>query len=166
MTLFVMLEPYVGQEQLLKAIQSFLREPGARSVLEWQRLLEQQSGLNLSTYFNSWVYGREEVEWPAFHVETQLLGSETELKLTQTHGTRKRFPCVVELELRAASDLRLRVQVDFGLDPLSTTKTVRVPFDQAVTGVRIDPDGRLLDWSLSTGQKARRSALPAVRFHP
>lgn len=166
MTLFVQLEPFLGKAQLLGAIEEFLREPGARSIRDWQDLLERRSGHSLATYFNAWVYGRGDLEWPAFYVETQLLGAETQLKVTQTHGTRKRFPCVVELELRAAPDVKQRVQVDFGLEPLSTSKTVLVPFDRPVSGVRVDPDGKLLDWSLSTGQKARAAALPAVRFHP
>lgn len=166
MTLFIQLEPYLGQDALLGAVQEFLAEPGARSIEDWQHLLEARSGVSLQTYFNAWVYGRDEIEWPAFHVESQLVGAETQLKVTQTHATRKRFPCVVELELRGEPNVKQRVEVDFGLDPLSTTRTGRVSFAVPVTSVRIDPDGRLLDWSLSTGQKSRPTPVSAVRFHP
>jgi aminopeptidase N len=160
MTLFIQLEPWLGRATLLQAIRSFLAEPGARSVDDLRLALEAASDRSLRRYFDAWVLGRGSPEWPAFHVETTLSGDETLVTVTQSAPVV--FPAVVEVELRGATQ-SARVKLDFGLEPTSSSTTARAAFDQPVTGIDIDPDNRLLDWSIAS---ARSAAPPALRWHP
>lgn len=160
MTLFLQLEAWFGREALLRAIASFLQAPGARSMLQLQQALEQSTGRSLQRYFDAWIYGTDTVEWPVFHVATRRDGDQLHLELEQRHAQGVRFPCVVELEIQGDT-LRERLQLELGLDGDQTRVSTTITFAESVRAIRIDPDARLLDWSINTWH-----SLEPLRFHP
>jgi hypothetical protein len=107
------------------------------------------------------VFGEEAPEWPAFEIESSPIASGTRLRVHQTHVTERPFPCVVELDLVGATRT-VRVQADFGLDPAGSTLVLDVPFDEPVTRVVVDPDKRLLDFSVPSSI----ADFATPRWHP
>lgn len=160
MTLFVQLEPWLGQPALLAGIARFL-EGDVRSMTDLRLALEAESGRDLRRYFEAWVFGAGAPEWPSFQVETSPLAAGTRLRVRQEHVTESPFPCVVELELVGTTH-SARVRADFGLSPDDSTVVVDTNFTEPVTRVVVDPDKRLLDFTVSSA----RLAAAELRWHP
>ena len=163
MALFVQLEPWLGRAALLDALRAFLAESGARSMDDLRVVLEADSGLDLRPYFDAWVFGASEPVWPIFDVATASSGSDTTVTVTQVQEGGVVFPCVVEVEVRGATQAK-RVAIDFGPAPTSPAASARVTLDEPVTATRVDPDGRLLGWAMPSA--VPDPAPPAVRWHP
>ncbi|RKH72384.1 M1 family aminopeptidase [Corallococcus aberystwythensis] len=146
MILLVQLESLLGRPQVMAGLQAFLAEPGVRSLEDLRRALEAASGKNLQRYFDTWVDGAGEPDWPYFQVEWSR---EDALKLTVTQRTQtgKVYPCEVELELQGdAPEERRRVTVSYGLEPESATARLTVPgVDWTVRQVVVDPRNRLVN---------------------
>ena len=85
------------------------------------------------------------------------------MTVTQVQDGGVVFPCVVEVEVRGATQAK-RVAVDFGLAPTSPAASTRVTLDEPVTATRVDPDGRLLGWAMPSA--VPDPAPPSVRWHP
>jgi aminopeptidase N len=153
MVLYLQLEPFVGRQALLEGIASFLSKPGGRSVLELRDALEVASGKNLVDYFDAWVFGYEKPVWPTFDVQTSQVGGEVTVTVTQSSDFGKLFGCVVEVELKGATQ-STRALVDFGLTASGVTATATVPFAEPVVSTVLDPDHRLIGW--------KAGALPIV----
>ncbi|HYP74356.1 MAG TPA: M1 family aminopeptidase [Polyangiaceae bacterium] len=160
MTLFVQLEPWLGQAALLSAIGRFL-EGDVRSMLDLRVALEAESGLDLQRYFDAWVFGTSSPEWPIFQVEATRIAGGNRLRINQEHASDLPFPCVVELDLVGTTRSE-RVRADFGLSPQSSTLVIDTSFDEPITRVLVDPDKRLLDFSLP----AQHLVAPELRWHP
>ncbi|NOK33210.1 hypothetical protein HMI49_08395 [Corallococcus exercitus] len=146
MILLVQLESLLGRPQVLAGLQAFLSEPGVRSIEDLRHALETASGRNLQRYFDTWVDGEGEPDWPYFQVEWSQEDALT-LTVTQRTQTGKVYPCEVELELQgAAQEERRRVTVSYGLEPESATArlTVEGP-GWTVQQVVVDPRGRLVN---------------------
>lgn len=146
MILLLQLESLLGRPQVLAALQAFLAEPGARDIEDLRRALEVASGASLQRYFETWVDGTGEPDWPFFQVE--WIGEEVlTLTVTQQSLSHTVYPCVVELELQGdAPDQRQQVSVSYGLEPLSARvhATVRSP-SWPVRQVVVDPRNRLVN---------------------
>ena len=144
--LLLQLESLLGRPQVLAALQSFLAEPGARSIEDLRTALEGASGVGLQRYFETWVDGAGEPDLPYFQVEWR---EEDALVLTVTQQTLtgRVYPCVVELELQGETlEQRQRVTVSYGLEPRSATvhATVTLP-PWPVRAVAVDPRNRLVN---------------------
>jgi aminopeptidase N len=163
MALFVQLEPWLDRATLIEALRRFLDPSAARSVDDLRLALEAASGLDLRRYFDAWVFGTGEPVWPAFEVTTAPSGAETIVTVTQMEQGTVVFPCVVEVEVRGATEVR-RASVDFGLAPSGASATARVTLDEPVASVRVDPDARLLGWAMAG--VAADPPPPTVRWHP
>nr|WP_242589532.1 M1 family aminopeptidase [Corallococcus macrosporus] len=146
MILLVQLESLLGRPQVLAGLQAFLAEPGVRSIEDLRRALEAASGRNLQRYFDTWVDGEGEPDWPYFQVELRQEGALT-LTVTQRTQTGKVHPCEVELELQGdAPEERRRVTVSYGLEPESATAGLTVEgLDWTVRQVVVDPRSRLVN---------------------
>ncbi|WP_158625042.1 M1 family aminopeptidase [Corallococcus terminator] len=146
MILLLQLESLLGRAQVLAALQVFLAEPGARSIADLRAALEGASGVSLQRYFETWVDGAGEPDWPFFQVEWR---EEQALTLTVTQRTVAGtvYPCVVELELQGdAPEQRQRFTVSYGLEPLSATVRATVPLPPwTVRRVEVDPRNRLVN---------------------
>ncbi|MET0403472.1 MAG: M1 family aminopeptidase [Cystobacter sp.] len=153
MTLFVQLEDLLpgGQATLLRAIKAFLSgPPGIRGVEELKAELERASGQDLTDYFNAWVYGVGEADWPTFNVTTAQADGQLRLDVTQTtFFSGKTYPVNVTLRVRGATRT-VNVPVNFGLHPTQATTTVTLPFDEEVVSVSVDPENRVISWNRST----------------
>ena len=146
MILLVQLESLLGRPQVLAGLQSFLAEPGVRSIEDLRRALETASGQDLQRYFDTWVDGQGEPDWPFFQVEWQQ-GESLALTVTQRTESGKVYPCEVELELQgAAPGERRRVTVSYGLAPESATAGLAVDgLPWKVQQVVVDPRSRLVN---------------------
>lgn len=146
MILLVQLESLLGRPQVMTGLQAFLSEPGVRSIEDLRRALEAASGRNLQRYFDTWVDGAGEPDWPYFLTEWRQ-GEALTLTVSQRTETGKVYPCEVELELQgAALEERLRVTVSYGLEPESATAALTVEdVPWKVEQVVVDPRNRLVN---------------------
>lgn len=142
MVLFLQLEDLIGEAAVMAAIQSFLSTSTATSVEDLKEALEAESGEDLDPYFDAWVYGEGRPTWPRFTASHDADGDRVTVTLTQTEGAR--FPCTVEVDVVGPSKT-VTAQVQFGLNPGSSTAEAVVELNQAVTGLVIDPRYRLVD---------------------
>ncbi|NPD25931.1 MULTISPECIES: M1 family aminopeptidase [Corallococcus] len=144
--LLVQLESLLGREQVLTGLQAFLAEPGIQSIEDLRQSLEGASGRILRRYFDTWVDGEGEPDWPYFQVEW-LQGESLMLTVTQRTETGKVYPCEVELELQgSAPEERRRVTVSYGLEPESATAGLTVEgLPWKVQQVAVDPRNRLVN---------------------
>ncbi|RKH02497.1 M1 family metallopeptidase [Corallococcus carmarthensis] len=146
MILLVQLESLLGRAQVLAGLQAFLAEPGVRSIEDLRTALEAASGRDLQRYFDTWVDGEGEPDWPYFQVEWSQSDALT-LTVTQRTQTGKAYPCEVELELQGeAPEQRRRVTVSYGLEPESATVGLMVEgLPWKVQQVAVDPRSRLVN---------------------
>jgi aminopeptidase N len=144
LVLFIQLEPLLGRDTLLAAIQSFVATPGGRSVADLKLVMEQVSGEDLGPYFDAWVFGKGKPAWPRFIAETEQVGSEVTITLTQQSGSSKIYGCAVEVRVDGATSSATGL-VNFGLSPTSPTASVVVTLDEPIVGVVVDPDFRVID---------------------
>jgi aminopeptidase N len=145
MVLYLQLEALIGRPSVLKGIQSFLAQPGARSVDDLRKALEAASGKDLAAYFNAWVFGKGKPAWPTFDVKASQAAGTATVTVTQQNAAGKVFPCAVEVNIEGATK-SARVVVDFGTAPANATATATVPFEEAVTSTVLDPDHRLINF--------------------
>ncbi|MDI1431823.1 M1 family metallopeptidase [Polyangium sorediatum] len=156
MVLYLQLEPLIGRDAVLAGIADFLSKSGGRSVTELKEALEAASGQDLDAYFDAWVFGKGAPVWPTFAVSATQLDGQATITVTQQNPNGKLFPCVVEVEIKGATETA-RVGVDFGLAPQDATATMQIPFSEAVATVTLDPDHRLI------GTKAGAQPITAAR---
>jgi len=150
MVLYVQLEALIGRDNVLKGIQLFLKDPGARSVADLQKALETTSGKDLQPYFDAWVFGQGAPEWPTMKVDATQNGSEVTVKITQENPSGKVYGCVVEVDVQSATGTATAL-VDFGLAPASATASATVTLADPLMSATLDPRHKLV---------ARDSAAP------
>ncbi|MFO0614291.1 MAG: M1 family aminopeptidase [Polyangiaceae bacterium] len=143
MVLYIQLEPLIGRPTVLAGLKAFLAEPGVRSVDDLRAALEAASGKDLKPYFDAWVFGAGEPEWPTFSIATTAAGNEVTVTLTQENASGKIYPCVVEVEVAGATETALAT-IDFGLDPKSTSASAKVTLAEPVVTTKLDPRNRLI----------------------
>ncbi|MBZ4411256.1 hypothetical protein K8640_23870 [Myxococcus sp. XM-1-1-1] len=144
MLLFLQLEPLLGENIVLQAIKNFLSVPGDRSVADLRAALEQASGEDLGPYFDAWVYGGGDPDWPFFEVSHALEEGELTLTAVQRSVSGTRYPVSVDVLVEGATERR-RVTLNYGLSPQSDTLSVTVPFPEPVVQVTVDPENRVVN---------------------
>jgi aminopeptidase N len=154
MLLFVQLEPLLGEDVVLAGIARFLKDGGAQSVEGLRDALEAESGEDLDTYFDAWVFGTGAPTYPTFDVTTtDAGGGMLTVTVSQTQGGAP-MPCVVEVDV-AGANTGVTALADFGLAPTMTEVSVTVPFAEAVTSVAIDPRHKVVDAPAGVNLAAR-----------
>jgi aminopeptidase N len=151
MLFFLQLEDLLpgGQADVIRGIQRFLALPGVRDTAQLQQALEQGAQLSegaLDAYFDAWVHGSNEPDWPYFSVTQELDEEEGQLTLTATQQTYEGgiYPVSVKVRVQGATQTR-DVVLDYGLTPTSATLSVTVPFPEPVVQVSVDPDSRVVN---------------------
>lgn len=157
MVLYVQLESLLGRPAVLAGVQSFLAEPGARGVADLRDALSKSAGLDLTPYFDAWVFGQGAPEWPTLKVETAQVGDQVTVTVTQQNASGKLYGCQVEVEVQGAGSVALAT-VDFGAAPTSAAQTAVVTLAEPVTGTRLDPRNRLV-----ARQAGATMVLPAAK---
>jgi aminopeptidase N len=123
--------------------------------------LSAETGADLDAYFAAWVFGTHCPEWPVFTVQTTPVSNGTEVRIVQEHASKLPFPCILDLDLVGTTRTE-RVRADFGLAKASSALVLQTSFDEPITRVVIDPEKRLLGFSLPSQGLVR----PEVRWHP
>ncbi|WP_157758219.1 M1 family aminopeptidase [Cystobacter fuscus] len=152
MLLFLQLEELLpgGQEDVLRGIQHFLAVPGARTTQHLHESLEQGAHLapgSLDSYFDAWIHGSNEPDWPYFDVEPTLDEETGHLTLAVTQQTYEGgiYPVKVKVRVQGATQTR-DILVDYGLAPTSATLvTPPEPFPEPVIQVTVDPENRVVN---------------------
>ncbi|WP_338871449.1 M1 family aminopeptidase [Myxococcus stipitatus] len=144
MILFLQLEPLLGEDTVLQAIKDFLHQPGDRSVADLRTALELASGKDLGPYFNAWVHGSGDPDWPFFDVSTESHDGKVTLTAVQRSLSGKSYPVSVDVLIEGATRQRV-VTLDYGLAPESDTLRVTVPFPEPVKHVTVDPENRVVN---------------------
>ena len=124
--------------------------------------LEAESGLDLRPYFDAWVFGTSEPVWPIFDVATASSGGDTTVTVTQVQEGGVVFPCVVEVEVRGATQGGAWPSTSGSRRPARRvgTRDTRRAGDRDARR----PRGRLLGWAMPSA--VPDPAPPSVRWHP
>ncbi|MDP1828167.1 MAG: hypothetical protein Q8L48_33135 [Archangium sp.] len=138
------LEPLLGRDAVLRAVQAVLRAPGAIGWDELRVALEQQSGQALRGYFDAWAFGSGEPDWPVLSAALRQDAAGWFLEVRQSSPSGRRYPMQVALEVELSSGARVPMHADFPLE--QTPGLVRVALPEAPAAWTIDPDRRLLWW--------------------
>ncbi|WNG23278.1 M1 family metallopeptidase [Cystobacter fuscus] len=152
MLLFLQLEELLpgGQEDVLRGIQHFLAAPGARSTQHLHESLEQGAHLapgSLDVYFDAWIHGTNEPDWPYFDVEPAQDEETGQLTLSVTQQTYEGgiYPVKVKVRVQGATQTQ-DIVVDYGLAPTSATLvTPPVSFPEPVVQWTVDPESRVVN---------------------
>ncbi|WP_158502383.1 M1 family aminopeptidase [Vitiosangium sp. GDMCC 1.1324] len=149
MIFFLQLETLLpgGQADVVEGIQHFLSVPGVRDTEQLRSSLEQAAGLpegSLWGYFDAWVYGSGEPDWPYFDVTTEQVDGQLTLTATQQSYEGGIYPVAVTVRVRGETQTK-DVVLNYGLAPTSGTLSVTVPFPEPVLQVSVDPDSRVVN---------------------
>jgi aminopeptidase N len=155
MVLYVQLESIFGRAVVLEAIGAFLALPGARSVADLRDALEQASGEDLDAYFDAWVFGTGEPEWPTMTIGTSQVGDQVTVTVTQANPSGKLYGCAIDVLVEGATQ-SVTARVDFGLAPSSAVATATVNLGEPVVGTVLDPDHRVIAREPGAAPPARR----------
>ncbi len=140
MVLFRQMESWLGRDGVISALKTVLGRERALSVDDLKQALEAQSGVDLSGYFDHWIYGKGAPAWPTANVVVTPLGDDQHsvrvaVGLTTVDGAPRGCKFTVQL---LGGDKIYDVPVDFGFDGHPVEPIDVVPgFD--VTGYVVDP---------------------------
>lgn len=147
-TVLHMLRHVVGDSIFFAALKSYATDPRfmfkTASTEDLQSVFESASNMNLSFFFNQWVYGES---YPRYTVSTSLQflpdGCRASVRVRQTTGTSNPSLFMMPIDLRLSG---------IGLDTLITVwnrsadTTYTFQLSAAPTVVQLDPD----EWILKT----------------
>jgi aminopeptidase N len=140
-----MLRGEIGDSAFFRGIRDYYRTYRDSSVLseEFQRVMEGASGRDLGWFFGQWLY---QPGYPQLDVDFSVDGAagRATMRVRQAQPAawgRFRLPRVVVRFF--ALDVPVGDRV-FSLDPDQAEQVFVFDIDRAVTGLRIDPDTRLL----------------------
>lgn len=124
---------------------------------QFKTTMEAAYGYDLDTFFNQWVYGQG---FPTHSVKWNQAGGRIILEITQTTSTPSSVPLFhTPLELKilsAASDTTIRI---YNNQPV---QYVLLSWNQAMTGLRVDPNNHILN---REGNIAREAYLSIDHTH-
>lgn len=124
---------------LLKAYQSKFAFSTA-STEDFKKLAEQLTGLNLSTFFDQWIYKQG---YPVFGADWNQVGEKVFVRLDQASMIPQslnlfKTPVAIKLHSRNG-DTIIRVSSE------EPSTLYRITWDKMITGIEIDPDNWLLN---------------------
>jgi len=144
MILFVQLEDLIGRDAVLAGITQFLAGGGVRSVADLQASLESEAALPLDEYFDVWVFGTGEPQYPQFNVTTEESGGNVTVSVSQMQAGDTVYPCVVEVLIEGATSTATAT-VEFPIGGSASVAMVTIPFAEPVVSTEVDPSHRLVD---------------------
>ena len=173
MILFRQLEVLFSREAVLAALQDLWGAPRAFGVADVQAALEVATGADLDGYFDAWVYGEGEPDWPTFTVAVDGVSpGPVDVTVTPTAGSEP-FGCAFTVVLTGDAAETHAVRIDRGIDGGGATVVNTTP-GFAVTGHTFDPEGECLATEVPAAAAASppapapgsRRALPAHLRNP
>lgn len=126
---------------------------GVVTTNQFQSFMEQQSNMDLDTFFNQWVYNSG---WPVFNTLYNQVGSTVYLNINQTTtGSAPFFSTPIEFKLQSAQgDTTVRLYNN------SANQTFSFNWAKQIQGVIVDPN----DWLLNqAGTVDRDNTLSVAR---
>ncbi|MBT8494795.1 MAG: hypothetical protein KJO07_17190 [Deltaproteobacteria bacterium] len=151
MILFRQLEALFDRDSVLAALATVLQSESAISVEDIRLALEEQTGANLSGYFDSWLRGSGSPVWPTFAVSFEQDGDQVTVTVDQLSPA-KPMGCAFAVELQGPADEVAEVWIDRGVDgQMSTQVVATVAF--AVEGTRLDPHGHCLAYGPGASER-------------
>ncbi|RME46764.1 MAG: hypothetical protein D6795_15025, partial [Deltaproteobacteria bacterium] len=124
------------------AISRFLATSTFRSVRDLQEALEAEGGVDLSEYFDEWVYGAGRPIWPVVEVTyTDRDGDGTyAVEVTQVQNTTKVYGLRFLVRFRGSMGQTFDLPVDFGLDGRERSRHFEITPGFRVRDFDLDPD--------------------------
>jgi aminopeptidase N len=136
--MLLQLEDLVGEAPVWQAVTQLLSQRRAIGWSDLQAEVERTSGQDLGLYFEAWVRGEGEPEWPT--VSASIQGDEVVVRQRTSSG--RRFPMKVELEVTVTGMTQPAfASVRFEVGDFSFEERLRVP---GATAVDVDPRQRVL----------------------
>ena len=161
MVFYVQLESLLGRKVVLDGIKAFLAQPGALSVLDLEKALETNSGLDLKPYFDVWAFGKGKPEWPTVEVSTAQAGNTVTVTVTQQNASKKLYGCKIEVEVLGATT-SATATIDFGIAPKSDTASATVTLTEPAVSTKVEPRHRLITRVAKAGVPAAPEPLLPV----
>ncbi len=156
MILFRQLESLSSRPQVLAGIASVLGTERTLSVAELQAALEASTGLDLDTYFDTWVRGAGAPVWPTFRVEITGTAPSQNVVVTETTPGGALHGCNFAVALTGASaGESAKVQITRGVDGVMVA-TVPTGVAWPVVSTTLDPDAQCLAYLETTTVTATR----------
>ncbi len=142
--LLLQLEPYLGRKAIISGLANFLKDANVRGVHDLQVALEESSGLVLDSYFDAWVNGVGDPDWPYFNVSLKQAGNKVQVTVSQETLTGKIYPCVVDIMIAGATQAVV-AHVDFGLHPTSAVAEGFVILPEPYIKYEVDSQHRVVN---------------------
>jgi aminopeptidase N len=107
--LLQMLRWKLGNQDFFQALRNYVKDPalayGYAKTYQLKAHLEQQSGKDLTEFFNHWFYGQG---YPSYHLHWSQNGSTVTMQINQTtsHPSVAFFPMPVEIQFRNQGTLQ------------------------------------------------------------
>jgi aminopeptidase N len=145
MILFRQLEALYGRDAVMAALTALIggEEPVARSVEDVRAALEEATGADLSSYFDSWIHGSGSPIWPRFEVTwSQTRAGPLTYTVRQTAPAGRLHGCAFAVAFTRDAE-RADAWIDLGADGAAElTGTIEPGFH--ATAAEIDPDATCL----------------------
>lgn len=156
MVLFRQLEVMTSREAVLDALASVLGQASVLSVPDLQAALEASTGLDLTAYFDAWVYGSGAPTWPTVELAAVVAPDSGDVTLTvdHTNAATSAGPCTFHVALTGAAGEEVLVKVDLAAGPTIATTVPAPGFD--VVDLVLDPLAECLVYPAATIAAARR----------
>jgi len=139
MIFFRQIEALFDRDAVFEALASLLGEPRFIGVTDVKAALEQATGADLTTYFDTWVYGEGTPTWPEFTVTiTDQGGGQVAVTVAQQNTEAGLYGCAFAIELTGDNDESDEVRIDLGTDGMAETTVTATP-GFTVTGHVFDP---------------------------
>jgi len=140
-----MLRWKLGDNDFFQGVKNYLADTnlayGYAKTPDFKAHLEAQSGLNLTDFFNDWIYGEG---YPSYTVNWQSLSGGTQVQLqinqTQSNPNVAYFEMPLELELQGANGASQLVRVEH----TSEGQTFLLNTSFEVTNVIFDPNTQII----------------------
>jgi aminopeptidase N len=156
MILFRQLEALTSRPQVIDALKQLLGTPRAIGVADVQTALEATTGLNLSTYFATWIRGSGAPVWPTFRVAVTGTAPTQQLVVTETTPGGTLHGCNFSIGMTGAgageTDKRW---IDRGVNGMAAV-TVPTGVTWPVTATSLDPDAQCLAYPSTTATAPAR----------
>jgi aminopeptidase N len=160
--MLLQLEEVLGEDVVFEAVRELLRLPGAIGWTELRDALELRSGRTLGAYFDTWVYGSGEPEWPELGARA-VTGADGgwELEVSQRTPSGRLLPLVIDVDVTLASGPR-RLTASLGVEQL--VPSTRLALDEEPLSWVLDPRQRWLWFPAQTSPLLPESAPPRFIF--
>ncbi len=160
-----MLRWKVGDSAFYRGMRRYLKDPavsyGFARTADLQRNIEQESGMNLTTFFQKWIYGEGHPNYTANWSQNANHWAKVKLNQTPSHASVSFFDMPVELSFRSGTQ-ETRITVDHTFSGQEFWVNVGFVADTVV----IDPDYWLLARTRTTAKIPGNTTANDLKIYP